>query len=127
MDIALLYKEGRSWREIASLPATATIPQTRDSREAAASVLRPSRPCKLDPFKDYWRERFLDHGLSAVRLCRGPRHGLYGLGDHRAELCPYVERVLVQKADGTLRDFELRDFETAVGANQEVLISLPDS
>ena len=28
----------------------------------------PPRPSRLDPFKDYLRGRFLEHGLSAVRL-----------------------------------------------------------
>ena len=38
-------------------------------RERAPRAFRPPRrPSQLDPFKDYLRGRFLEHGLSAVRL-----------------------------------------------------------
>jgi transposase len=69
MDIALLYKEGRSLREIAKLTGHSrnTIRRVIGEKVSRAFCTR-SRPSKLDPFKDYLRERFLDHGLSAVRL-----------------------------------------------------------
>ena len=66
MDIALLYKEGRSDRE-AHRPQPHTIRRIIREKVSRAFCTR-SRPSKLDPFKDYLRERFLDHGLSAVRL-----------------------------------------------------------
>lgn len=69
MDIALLYKEGRSLREIAKLTGHSRNTIRRVIREKVPrGFCTPSRPSKLDPFKDYLRERFLDHGLSAVRL-----------------------------------------------------------
>ena len=41
----------------------------RAVREGAPHVFAtPPRPSKLDPFKDYLRQRFEEHGLSAVRL-----------------------------------------------------------
>ena len=69
MDIALLHKEGRSLREIAKLTGHSRNTIRRVIREKVPRAFcTPSRPSKLDPFKDYLRERFLDHGLSAVRL-----------------------------------------------------------
>lgn len=69
MDIKILKNEGLSIRQIAQ--------QTGHSRNTVRKVLRgehssqfntPQRSSKLDPFKDYLRERFEQFGLSAVRL-----------------------------------------------------------
>ena len=69
MDIALLHKEGRSLREIAKLTGHSRNTIRRVIREKVPRAFRtPSRPSRLDPFKDYLGERFLEHGLSAVRL-----------------------------------------------------------
>ena len=69
MDIALLHKQGRSLREIAKLTGHSRNTIRRVIREKVPRAFRtPSRPSKLDPFKDYLRGRFLEHGLSAVRL-----------------------------------------------------------
>ena len=41
----------------------------KEVREGAPHVFAsPPRPCKLAPFKDYLRQRFEEHRLSAVRL-----------------------------------------------------------
>ena len=56
-------------REIAKLTGHSRNTIRRVIREKVPRAFcTPSRPSKLDPFKDYLRERFLDHGLSAVRL-----------------------------------------------------------
>jgi transposase len=69
MDVALLYREGRSLREIAALTGHSRNTIRRVVREKAPSAFHtPPRPSRLDPFKDYLRGRFLEHGLSAVRL-----------------------------------------------------------
>ena len=69
MDIALLHREGRSLREIAALTGHSRNTIRRVVREKAPSAFHtPPRPSRLDPFKDYLRGRFLEHGLSAVRL-----------------------------------------------------------
>ncbi|MBI1783939.1 IS21 family transposase [Candidatus Sumerlaeota bacterium] len=69
MNIKELKHEGHSIRDIARL--------TGHSRNTVRKILRgehslkmdvPERPSKLDPYKDYLRERFEAHGLSAVRL-----------------------------------------------------------
>ncbi len=69
MNIKELKHEGHSIRDIARL--------TGHSRNTVRKILRgehtlhmnvPDRPSKLDPYKDYLRERFEAHGLSAVRL-----------------------------------------------------------
>ena len=69
MDIALLHKEGHSLREIAKLTGHSRNTIRRVIREKVPRAFRtPSRPSRLDPFKEYLRGRFLEHGLSAVRL-----------------------------------------------------------
>lgn len=69
MDIRELRQQGHSIRDIARL--------TGLSRNTVRKVLRGQHPMKmkassrsslLDPFKDYVRGRFEEHGLSAVRL-----------------------------------------------------------
>lgn len=69
MDIKLLSQQGHSIRDIARL--------TGLSRNTVRKVLRGQHSMKveastrtscLDPFKDYLRGRYLEHGLSAVRL-----------------------------------------------------------
>ena len=69
MDIKELQAQGHSIRDIARL--------TGLSRNTVRKVLRGQHPMKvksalrdslLDPFKDYLRGRFEEHGLSAVRL-----------------------------------------------------------
>lgn len=69
MDIRFLQKQGHSVREIARL--------TGHSRNTVRKMLRADgsprptrRECKsiLDPFKDYLRQRWQEHGLSSVRL-----------------------------------------------------------
>ena len=61
MDIALLHKEGRSLREIATLTGHSRNTVPRVIREKVPRAFRtPARPSKLDPFKDYLREPFLE-------------------------------------------------------------------
>ena len=56
MDIALLHKEGRSLREIAKLTGHSRNTIRRVIREKVPRAFRtPSRPSKLNPFKDYLR------------------------------------------------------------------------
>ena len=69
MDILLLHKQGHSIREIARQSGHSRNTVRRAVREGAPRPFRtPSRPSKLDPFKGYLRQRFEQHGLSAVRL-----------------------------------------------------------
>ena len=69
MDILLLHKQGHSIREIARTSGHSRNTVRRAVREGAPRSFRtPARPSKLDPFKDYLRQRFEQHGLSAVRL-----------------------------------------------------------
>ena len=69
MDILLLHKQGHSIRRIARDSDHSRNTVRRTVREGAPRPLHtPSRPSKLDPFKDYLRERFQEHGLSGVRL-----------------------------------------------------------
>lgn len=69
MDIKILKQEGLSIRQIAE--------RTGQARNTVRKVLRgehsgkfnsPQRSSKLNPFKDYLRQRFEQFGLSAVRL-----------------------------------------------------------
>jgi transposase len=69
MDIKALRQEGHSVKAIAKM--------TGHSRNTVRSVLRekrqapfqqPDRASCLDPYKGYIKERFLSHGLTAVRL-----------------------------------------------------------
>ena len=69
MDILLLHKQGHSIRRIARDSGHSRNTVRRAVREGAPRPFHtPSRPSKLDPFKDYLRERFQEHGLSGVRL-----------------------------------------------------------
>jgi len=69
MDILLLHKQGHSIRDIARQSGHSRNTVRRAVREGAPHVFAtPPRPSKLDPFKDYLRQRFEEHGLSAVRL-----------------------------------------------------------
>ena len=69
MDILLLHKQGHSIRQIARQSGHSRNTVRRILREGAPRPFRaPLRASKLDPFKDYLRERFAQHGLSAVRL-----------------------------------------------------------
>jgi len=69
LNIRDLKKEGHSIRSIAE--------ETGHSRNTVRKVLRgehklsppsPVRSSKLDPFKPYVKKRYVEHGLSAVRL-----------------------------------------------------------
>jgi transposase len=69
MDIRELKQQGHSLRDIARI--------TGHSRNTVRKVLRgehtltfhtPQRSSKLEPFQDYVRRRYEEHGLSAVRL-----------------------------------------------------------
>lgn len=69
MDIRFLHRQGHSVREIARL--TGHSRNTVRKMLRAVSSPRPTprvRPSALDPFKDYLRQRWQEHGLSAVRL-----------------------------------------------------------
>jgi len=69
MDILLLHKTGASIRQIARETGHSRNTVRRTVREGAPRPFRtPQRSSKLDPFKDYLRKRFEEHGLSAVRL-----------------------------------------------------------
>ena len=69
MDILLLRKQGHSIREIARESGHSRNTVRRAVRDGAPRAFRtPPRPSKLDPFKDYLRQRFEQHGLSGVRL-----------------------------------------------------------
>lgn len=69
MDILLLHKQGHSIRAIVRETGHSRNSVRRILREGAPRSFRtPARPSKLDPFKDYLRQRFEAHGLSAVRL-----------------------------------------------------------
>ncbi len=69
MDILLLHKQGHSIRRIARDSGHSRNTVRRTVREGAPRRFQtPQRPSKLDPFKDYLRERFQEHGLSGVRL-----------------------------------------------------------
>jgi len=69
MDILLLRKQGYSMRKIARESGHSRNTVRRIVREGAPRSFRtPVRASKLDAFKDYLRERFTEHGLSAVRL-----------------------------------------------------------
>lgn len=69
MDIRFLHRQGHSVREIARL--TGHSRNTVRKMLRAVSSPRPTpraRSSSLDPFKDYLRQRWQEHGLSAVRL-----------------------------------------------------------
>jgi len=69
MDILFLHKQGHSIRRIAHDTGHSRNTVRRILREGAPRPFHtPSRPSKLDPFKDYLRQRFEEHGLSGVRL-----------------------------------------------------------
>jgi transposase len=69
MDILLLHKQGHSIRQIARQSGHSRNTVRRAVRDGAPRAFRtPVRPSKLDPFKDYLRQRFEQHGLSGVRL-----------------------------------------------------------
>ena len=65
MDIILLHKQGHSIRDITRQSGHSRNTVRRAVREGAPHVFQtPPRPSKLDPFKDYLRQRFEEHGLS---------------------------------------------------------------
>jgi hypothetical protein len=69
MDIVLLHKQSHSMRRIARDTGHSRNTVRRTVREGAPRQFQtPARRSKLDPFKDYLRERFQQHGLSGVRL-----------------------------------------------------------
>lgn len=69
MDILLLHKQGHSIRHIAQTLGVSRNTVRRALRQKTPPAFHtPLRPSQLDPFKAYLRERYLAHGLSAVRL-----------------------------------------------------------
>ena len=69
MDIRELRQQGHPIRDIARLTGLSRNTVRRVLRGQHPMKMKPSsRASLLDPFKDYVRERFEEHGLSAVRL-----------------------------------------------------------
>lgn len=89
MDILLLHKQGHSIREIARQSGHSRNTVRRALREGAPRSFRtPVRSSKLDPFKDYLRQRFEQHGLSAVRLTQEIRP--MGFGGSTRIVCRFL-------------------------------------
>lgn len=69
MDLKLLRQQGHSIRQIAKQAGLSRNTVRKALRAKAPPVFKPpQRSSKLDPFKAYLRQRFSEHGLSAVRL-----------------------------------------------------------
>jgi transposase len=69
MDIKQLQQQGHSIRDIARLMGLSRNTVRKILRgQHAMRVRSASRASRLDPFKEYLRDRFEQHGLSAVRL-----------------------------------------------------------
>ena len=69
MDIHDLKRQGHSIRDIARLSGLSRNTVRKVLRGEHTLRMKPtSRASQLDPFKDYLRERYAAHGLSAVRL-----------------------------------------------------------
>jgi transposase len=69
MDLKLLHQQGHSIRQIAKQTGLSRNTVRKALRAKAPPVFKtPQRSSKLDPFKDYLRQRHTECGLSAVRL-----------------------------------------------------------
>lgn len=69
MDIKELQQQGHSIRDIARLTGLSRNTVRKALRgEHTLKVKSTSRSSQIDPFQDYLRQRFEEHGLSAVRL-----------------------------------------------------------
>ncbi len=69
MEIRQLRKEGRSIRDISRATGHARNTVRKVLRgEHDLKIKTTERTSKLDPFKDYLKQRYQQHGLSAVRL-----------------------------------------------------------
>lgn len=69
MDIGLLHREGHSIKAIARITGRSRNTVRKVVQQKLPSRKTPSeRPSKLDPYKDYVRERYESCRLSAVRI-----------------------------------------------------------
>jgi len=69
MDIRFLCRQGHSIREIARLTGFSRNTVRKTLRATASPRPTPrQRQSRLDPYKEYIRQRWLEHALSAVRL-----------------------------------------------------------
>lgn len=69
MEIHVLRRQGHSIRQISELTGCARNTVRRALRaEGLPGYRREPRPSRLDPFKEYLRQRWEEYGLSAVRL-----------------------------------------------------------
>jgi transposase len=111
MDIQYLHTQGRSIRDIARATGHArnTVRKVLRS-EHDLKIKTTQRSSKLDPFKDYLKQRYEEHALSAVRLIEEIRS--MGYGGSIATLRRYLRTL---KAD-TRRQAKLTiRFETPPG------------
>ena len=114
MDILLHHKQGHSIRQIARDSGHSRNTVRRAVREGAPRRFRtPARPSKLDPFKDYLRERFQEHGLSGVRLTQEIRK--MGFEGSERIVCRFLATVRMRRPSQlTIR------FETPPGEQAQV-------
>ena len=71
----------------------------------------PQRPSKLDPFKDYLRERFQEHGLSGVRLTQEIRK--MGFEGSERIVCRFLATLRVRRPSQLTVRFETPPGEQA--------------
>ena len=105
MDILLLHKQGHSIRRIARDSGHSRNTVRRTVREGAPRRFQtPQRPSKLDPFKDYLRERFQEHGLSGVRLTQEIRK--MGFEGSERIVCRFLATLRVRRPSQLTVRFE---------------------
>ena len=111
MDILELRKQGHSLRAISEMTGHSrnTVKKVLEQKHSAQNP-RSKRATKLDPYKEYLKQRFEEHGLSAVRLVEEIRTQGYG-GSVDA-----VRRYLKQfRKEQTRKERVTVRFETAPG------------
>jgi transposase len=112
MDILLLHKQGQSIRRIARHTGHSRNTVRRAVREGAPRPFQtPTRSSKLDPFKDYLRQRFQEHGLSGVRLTQEIRK--MGFEGSERIVCRFLATLRVRRPSHLTVRFETPPGEQA--------------
>ena len=112
MDILLLHKQGHSIRRIARDTGHSRNTVRRTVREGAPRHFQtPARPSKLDPFKDYLRQRYQEHGLSGVRLTQEIRK--MGFAGSERTVCRFLATLRIRRPSQLTIRFETLPGEQA--------------
>lgn len=116
MNIKDLYKQGHSMRAVARITGHArTTVQRALHPEQQKPPNKRGRKSGLEPFKDYLRQRYLETGLSGVRLFAEIKQmGYQGAADSVQRYLRTIDQPQKAEARATVR------FETAPGEQAQV-------